>query len=85
MAATKTVQETRLDYFMDVLLRQYCRTMEENEVLHEEIHEAKLAISTLFQESALMRHLLKSNGIDVPVSDFVPAEDLAELETLSQL
>ncbi len=80
MAVTKTVQEKQLEYFTDVLLRNYCRVLEENEVMYEEMHEMKMAMAILFQESADMRRLLKTNGIEVPVSDFVPAEDLAELE-----
>jgi hypothetical protein len=81
----KTTEETKLDYFMDVLLRNYCRTMEENEILYEEMCELKEVLGVLFRENADMRHMLAKEGIHAPASQFVSAEQLADIETLSRL
>jgi hypothetical protein len=83
--ATTAIEQTKLDYFMDVLLRNYCRTMEENEILYEEMTDLKNEMGILFRENADMRHMLKELGVEAPVSDFVSTEDLAEIETLGQI
>ena len=76
MAATK---ETQLDYFIDVVMRQYCRATEECEVLYEEARDMRECLSILFQENADLRFRLQEAGFEVPVSNFVSAEDAAAI------
>lgn len=80
-----TKNETQLDYFMDVVLRNYCRASEEVDLLYEEISDLKECLTTLYQENADLRFQLKQAGIEVPPSDFVSAEELAEIEDLEVL
>ena len=77
-----TKNETQLDYFMDVVLRNYCRASEENDLLYEEMVDLKDCLFRLYQENADLRFKLKELGVEVPPSDFVNAEELAELEGL---
>ena len=77
-----TKNETQLDYFMDVVLRNYCRSSEENDLLYEEMVDLKECLATLFQENADLRFKLQEAGIEVSPSNFVSAEELAELEGL---
>ena len=77
-----TKNETQLDYFMDVVLRNYCRASEENDLLYEEMVDLKDCLFKLYQENADLRFKLKELGVEVPPSDFVSAEELAELEGL---
>jgi hypothetical protein len=77
-----TKNETQLDYFMDVVLRNYCRASEENDLLYEEMVDLKECLLTLYQENADLRFKLREAGIEVPPSNFVSAEELAELEGL---
>ena len=74
--------EGKLDYFMDVVLRQYCRAAEENDILYEEAEDLRECLATLFTENADLRFLLVNAGIEVPPSDFVSSEELAEIEHL---
>ena len=76
MAATK---ETQLDYFMDVVLRNYCRAAEECEVLYEEMKDMRECLMILFQENADLRFRLKEAGIEAPISNFVTAEEAAAI------
>ena len=80
-----TKNETQLDYFMDVVLRNYCRASEENDLLYEEMVDLKECLMKLYQENADLRFKCKEAGIEVPPSDFVTAEELAELEELEVL
>jgi hypothetical protein len=80
-----TKNETQLDYFMDVVLRNYCRASEENDLLYEEMVDLKECLCKLYQENADLRFKLQEVGIEVPPSDFVSAEELAELEELEML
>ena len=81
--ATKNANQ--LDYFMDVVLRNYCRASEENDLLYEEMTDLKECLTVLYQENADLRFKCKNAGIEVPASNFVCAEALAELETLGAL
>ena len=74
-----TKNETQLDYFMDVILRNYCRASEENDLLYEEMIDLKECLMKLYQENADLRFRLREAGIEVPPSDFVSAEQLAEI------
>jgi hypothetical protein len=75
-----TRNDTQLDYFMDVVLRNYCRASEENEILYEEMTDLKEAMMVLYQENADLRFRLKQAGIEAPPSNFIDAEEMAELE-----
>lgn len=77
--------ETQLDYFMDVVLRNYCRSAEENDLLFEENADLKDCLMKLYQENADLRFKLQEAGITVEPSDFVTAEELAEIEDLEVL
>ena len=77
-----TKNETQLDYFMDVVLRNYCRASEENDLLYEEMEDLKECMTKLYQENADLRFKLKEAGIEVAPSDFISAEALTELEEL---
>jgi hypothetical protein len=70
-------QQTQLDYFMDVLLRNYCRTAEENEFLYDELTELRSVVTTLFHENSELRFLLTDAGVEAPSSAFVTEEELA--------
>lgn len=76
MAATK---EDQLDYFIDVVVRNYCRASEECEVLYGEIQDMRECLSILFQENADLRFRMKEAGLETPVSNFVTAEQAAEI------
>ena len=65
---------------MDVVLRNYCRASEEVDVLYNEIADLKDCLSTLFQENADLRFRLNEAGIEAPPTDFVSAEELAEIQ-----
>ena len=65
-----TKKETQLDYFMDVVMRNYCRAAEENEILFQELEDMRSCVSTLFKENADLRFALTEAGLDVPVSEF---------------
>lgn len=71
-------KDTQLDYFMDVVLRNYCRAAEECEIVYEEMAGLRECLSILFQENSDLRFRLKESGIEVPLSNFVSAEELAE-------
>ena len=71
-------KDTQLDYFMDVVLRNYCRAAEECEIVYEEMADLRNCLSILFQENADLRFRLKEAGLEVPLSNFVSAEELAE-------
>jgi hypothetical protein len=71
--------ETKLDYFMDVILRNYCRSSEENDILYEEMVDLKDCLFNLYQENADLRFKLQKAGIEVLPSDFVITEELANL------
>lgn len=75
-------QTTQLDYFMDVVLRNYCRASEENDLLYEEMTDLKECLMTLYQENADLRFRLQQAGLEVPPSNFVTAEEMAEIEGL---
>lgn len=77
-----TKNDTQLDYFLDVVLRNYCRASEENDLLYQEITDLKDCLVKLFQENADLRFKLQEAGIEVPPSDFVSAEEMAEIEEL---
>lgn len=62
---------TQQDYVMDVLLRNYCRTAEENDILYEEMEDLRNTLKALFQENADIRFRLVQAGIEVPPSEFV--------------
>jgi hypothetical protein len=68
MATTHTPNQQ--DYVMNVLLRQYCRASEENEILYAEMAELRDAMSVLFSENADLRFLLTEVGIELPPSSF---------------
>jgi hypothetical protein len=70
-------KDTQLDYFMDVVLRNYCRAAEECEFLYEEAEDLRNCLSILFQENADLRFRLTEAGLDVPPSSFVTAEEAA--------
>lgn len=80
MRSSKLVN--KLDYFLDVVMRNYCRTAEENDILYEEMADLNECLMRLYQENADLRFKLKEAGIEVPPSDFVTAEQLADLECL---
>lgn len=71
--------ETQLDYFMDVVLRQYCRASEECEVLYGEMQDMRNCLSILFQENADLRFRLTEAGIEAPISNFVTAEETVQI------
>jgi hypothetical protein len=71
---------TQQDYTMDVLLRKWCRTTEENDILYEEIEDMRNALRALFQENADLRFMLKAAGIEAPPSMFVSVNDDSNLE-----
>jgi hypothetical protein len=75
-----TKNDSQLDYFMDVVLRNYCRASEENDILYEEMTDLKEAMMVLYQENADLRFLLKQAGIEAPPTNFISAEEIAELE-----
>ncbi len=64
-------QPTQESYVMDVLLRNYCRTSEENDLLYEEIDDLRTTMKALFQENADIRFILKKAGLEPPPSEFV--------------
>ena len=68
------------NYVMDVLLRKFCRTTEENDILYEEIDDLRNVLKTLFQENADLRHQLKEAGIEVAPSEFIIMDDDDELD-----
>jgi hypothetical protein len=80
-----STNQSKLDYFMDVLLRNYCRVLEENDVIYEELDEVHAALAILFRENAAMREQLTAMGVRVEPSSFIPEEQLAEIETLAKL
>lgn len=59
-------ETTKLDYFIDVVLRNYCRAAEENDMLVQETTDQRDFIASLLQENADLRHRLKELGIDLP-------------------
>jgi len=75
-----TKNETQLDYFMDVVMRNYCRAAEENDILYEEMSDLKEAMMVLYQENADLRFLLKQAGIEAPPTNFITPEEIAEIE-----
>ena len=60
---------------MDVLLRQYCRTAEENDILYDEIEDIRNALKTLLTENADLRFILRSAGLELPPSEFIVVDD----------
>ena len=72
-------QSEQLDYFLNVVLRNYCRTAEENDILYDEMTDLRECLETLFRENADLRWRLKEAGIDAPASAFVTEEELANL------
>jgi hypothetical protein len=62
--------DTQLSYFMDVVLRQYCRSAEENDILYEELEDMKDAFAVLLIENADLRFLLNQAGIEAPTPSF---------------
>jgi hypothetical protein len=75
--------ETKLDYFMDVILRNYCRSSEENDILYEEMVDLKDCLFNLYQENADLRFQLQKAGIEVLPSDFVSSEEIENQECLA--
>jgi hypothetical protein len=71
---------TQNDYVMDVLLRKFCRTTEENDILYEEIDDLRTVLKNLFQENADLRHQLKEAGIEAAPSEFIIMDDDEELD-----
>ena len=71
-------KDTQLDYFMDVVLRNYCRAAEECEFLYQEAEDLRNQLSIIYQENSDLRFRMKEAGLEVPVSNFVTAEELAE-------
>jgi len=67
MAKSPTQQE----YVMDVLMRNFCRASEENEILYEEINDVRSALSVLFRENADLRFKLREAGVELPPSEFI--------------
>jgi cell division septum initiation protein DivIVA len=55
--------ETQLDYFLNVVLRNYCRTAEENDILYQEMDDLKTELSSLYQQNADLRFRLNEAGI----------------------
>ena len=78
-----TKHETQLEYFMDVVLRNYCRAAEENDILYEELADIRETFTSLLKENADLRFQLKQAGVEVPPSEFVPTEALEELMELN--
>jgi len=77
--AARNQQESQLDYFMDVLLRNYCRASEENDILYEEVADLRIAMATLFRENSELRHLMVKADIPVPPSEFMTSADFLEI------
>jgi hypothetical protein len=77
-----TKNDSQLDYFMDVVLRNYCRASEENDILYEEMTDLKECLMTLYQENADLRFRMKQAGIEAPPSNFIAPEEIADLEGL---
>lgn len=73
-----TKYETQLEYFMDVVLRNYCRAAEENDILYDELEDLKGCLATLFKENADLRFRLKSAGMEVPASEVMALEETEE-------
>lgn len=69
------VTESQLDYFMNVIVRNFCRTMEENDVMLDEMCDLKESYFKILQENADLRFKLKQSGIEVPHSTFTVEED----------
>jgi len=79
-----TINKSQLDYFTNVIVRNYCRAAEENEILYDEMSELRQAYSKVLQENAELRFQLVQAGVTVPPSAFVPAieiEDGAKMES----
>ena len=76
----QTKTDVQLKYFMDVIVRRFCRTTEENELLIEEVQDLEEGMADLLQENADLRFKLQQAGIEVSPCKFVPSEeDLAEI------
>jgi len=74
--AERKPKPTQKDYQMDVLLRQYCRLAEENEIIYEELDSMREAFSILLQENADLRHMMKEASMELPASSFEPLDNL---------
>lgn len=85
MAKQKSETDQKVDYFMDVVLRNYCRVSEELDVVYGEIEAMQVVLTNLFRENADLRFLLKEAGIEAPLSDLVTAEELAEIQGIELL
>ena len=76
----QTKTDAQLKYFMDVVVRRFCRTSEENELLIEEVQDLEESMADLLQENADLRFKCQQAGIEVTPCKFVPSpEDLAIL------
>lgn len=61
---------TKLEYFTDVVLKNYCRTSDELECVYEEMADLQEAFTVLLIENADLRFLAKNAGLELPPSNF---------------
>ena len=68
-------QTAKIDYFMDVILRNYCRAAEENDILYEELEDLRGFTGELLKENADLRFRLHEAGVEAPPTVVQSDED----------
>lgn len=62
------VSPERKDLYIQMLLDNLCRINDENNFMADEIIQMREQVKLLFQENSVLRGLLESRGLEVPIS-----------------